>query len=296
VDALSPDRRFGLTVIAFVGSVFSPYYAWSGRGAPENHCALNVALYGPGGATAWAMTERGARALHRDAGALAIGPSALSWDGEGLTIRVEEISAPAPPSPSLLQPVRGVVRVRPADVNREAFTLDAAERHVWRPIAPRADVEVAFDDPSVAWRGEGYFDTNEGVEPLEEAFADWDWSRAHLRRDTAVLYDLRRRDGSDLSLALRFDAAGRARPVEPPPRIALPSTVWRVARRSRADAGAPVAVRGTWEDTPFYARSEIDTRLFGEPARAVHESLSLSRLRSPWVRALLPFRMPRALG
>jgi len=31
-----------------VGSVFSPYYAWaqrSGPADPENHCALNVALY-----------------------------------------------------------------------------------------------------------------------------------------------------------------------------------------------------------------------------------------------------------
>ena len=30
VDALSDDGRHGLTIIAFVGSVFSPYYAWSG--------------------------------------------------------------------------------------------------------------------------------------------------------------------------------------------------------------------------------------------------------------------------
>ena len=31
VDAFSDDGRFGLTLIAFVGSVFSPYYAWRGR-------------------------------------------------------------------------------------------------------------------------------------------------------------------------------------------------------------------------------------------------------------------------
>ena len=36
----------GLTIIAFVGSVFSPYYHWSGRAEPENHVAINVALYG----------------------------------------------------------------------------------------------------------------------------------------------------------------------------------------------------------------------------------------------------------
>jgi carotenoid 1,2-hydratase len=27
--------------------VFSPYYKKSGRGDPLDHCALNVALYGP---------------------------------------------------------------------------------------------------------------------------------------------------------------------------------------------------------------------------------------------------------
>ena len=52
VDALSDDGQHGLTLIAFIGSVFSPYYAWArrrGPADPQNHCALNVALYGPGG-------------------------------------------------------------------------------------------------------------------------------------------------------------------------------------------------------------------------------------------------------
>jgi len=31
VDALSADGRFGLSIIAFVGSVFSPYYALARR-------------------------------------------------------------------------------------------------------------------------------------------------------------------------------------------------------------------------------------------------------------------------
>jgi len=46
VDAISDDRRHGLTIIAFVGSVFSPYCAWSGRADPLNHCAVAIALYG----------------------------------------------------------------------------------------------------------------------------------------------------------------------------------------------------------------------------------------------------------
>ena len=49
IDAFSDDYQYGLTIIAFIGSVFSPYYAWSrarGHGDPYNHCALNVSLYG----------------------------------------------------------------------------------------------------------------------------------------------------------------------------------------------------------------------------------------------------------
>ena len=49
----------------------------------------------------------------------------------------------------------------------------------------------------------------------------------------------------------------------------------------------------TLEDTPFYARSLLDTHLLGQAAVAVHESLSLARFRSGWVQAMLPFRMPR---
>ena len=47
VDAISDDGQHGLTIIAFLGSVFSPYYKRSGRGDPLNHSSLNVALYWP---------------------------------------------------------------------------------------------------------------------------------------------------------------------------------------------------------------------------------------------------------
>ena len=74
-DATGPDGgRFGLTVIAFIGSVFSPYYKASGRSAPENHISLNVALYGPRGRR-WTMTERVLIAPKRIAVALRLKPT-----------------------------------------------------------------------------------------------------------------------------------------------------------------------------------------------------------------------------
>ena len=101
------------------------------------------------------------------------------------------------------------------------------------------------------------------------------------------------RDDSAFALALRFDAQGRAEAGTAPPAAALPPTGWRVARATRADAGASPGIVRTWEDSPFYARSTVATRLFGEDVLAVHESLSLDRFRLPIVKAMLSFRTPR---
>ena len=266
--------------------MFSPYYAWSGRAAPENHVAVNVALYAPG-AKRWAMTERGRRALDRGPGHLTIGPSMLRWDGDTLVATLDEVAAPIPAR------LRGTVRLTPEVTAPASFALDPGGRHRWRPIAPRARVEVAMTAPDVCWSGTGYLDSNAGDEPLEAGFADWDWSRAHLRSDTVVLYDGVRRDGSAFELALRIAADGSVESIAAPPRVRLPTSGWRMARGTRADAGHVARVTRTWEDSPFYVRSALATRLLGEDCAAVHESLSLDRFRMPLVRAMLPFRMPR---
>ncbi|WP_342450124.1 carotenoid 1,2-hydratase [Thiorhodococcus minor] len=273
-----------------MGSVFSPYYAWSrqrGDADPLNHCALNVALYGRRGKR-WAMTERGRNELERTADSLTIGPSTLHWEGDALVIDIDEIGAPIPSR------LRGQVRVYPAAVNGRDFALDSAERHRWWPIAPISRVEANFDNPKLSWSGAGYLDSNRGSEPLEQAFQGWDWSRAELKDSAAILYDTRARDAQGASLALRFDAQGRAEDFEPPPRVPLPTTsVWRIGRGTQCEPGHEAKVIDTLEDTPFYARSVVETRLLGQKAHSVHESLCLDRFSSGWVKVLLPFRMPR---
>lgn len=268
--------------------MFSPYYKLSGRGRPENHCAINVALNGPRSG-AWAMTERSASRVQRSAQEFVVGPSALEWNGETLTITLDEISAPLP------YRVRGTVRVTPSMLGTTAFALDPEARHRWHPVAPRAHVEVAMSHPGVRWSGPGYFDSNFGDESLEAGFEDWHWSRAHLSKDVAVLYEGRRRNGAPFDLALRMDRQGNWQDVEPPPAARLPRTGWMVNRATRADAGFTPRVLKTWIDAPFYARSMLETRLYGEQVRAVHESLSLNRFRSPVVQTMLPYRMPRAV-
>jgi len=286
VDAISADGRFGLTIIGFVGSVFSPYYAAAGRRDPREHVAINAALYGPKGRR-WAMTERGGASLRQARDSFTVGPSRMIWGAEGLTIHIDEVCAPIP------RPLRGAVRLRPQVLNGESVPLDPAGRHVWRPIAPHAEVEVEFENPRVAWRGAGYFDTNQGAESLEAGFSYWHWSRAHMGAETAILYEVERRDGSSEAHALWFDSRGRLDRRAVPKPVRLPNTVWGLRRDTRADGPDAAKVLATWEDGPFYARSKLSARLFGQEALAVHEALDLNRFRARWVHKLLPVRMPR---
>ncbi|KAB1070435.1 carotenoid 1,2-hydratase [Methylobacterium planeticum] len=282
---MSRDGSQGLTLIAFVGSVFSPYYAWDTARDPLDHCALNVVLYGRPGR--FCMTERGRAALSRDAAGIRIGPSAMEWDGTDLVVRIDEVTAPIPGR------VRGTVRLRPPGFTRGPFTLDAGGAHRWWPMAPSCPVEVQLDEPGTHWTGTAYFDTNHGDEALEDAFTSWTWCRADLSDGAAILYDVRRRDGSGQNLSLRFDRTGARREIRPPLAAALPPTrLWRIPRSTRSDDGTARVLR-TFEDTPFYSRSLLSATLGGEAVRPVHESLSLDRFRNPLVRLMLPFRMPR---
>jgi len=276
-------------LIAFIGSVFSPYYARArqrGSADPENHCALNVALYGPAG-DRWALTERGRTSLARDATHLSIGPSALEWNGAALEVTINEVTSPLPSR------IRGKVRLHAEALAGLGLALDARGRHEWTPIAPCARVEVELESPGLRWNGSGYFDANAGREPLEEGFRGWTWARAGSGREAAVIYDVERRDGSSQALALQFDCHGAVDTFPAPAPTALESTRWwQIPRQVRSEGGQAEIVR-TLEDTPFYARSLVRSTLCGRPQICVHESLSLDRFSRPWVRALLPFRMPR---
>ena len=235
------------------------------------------------------MTERGRGSVQRDASHLAIGPSALAWDGDALTVDINEVAVPLPAR------IRGQVRVHPAALTDHTVLLDAEGRHRWTPLAPHVRVEVVLERPALRWAGTGYFDTNAGDGPLEDAFTRWDWSRAPLRDGTAILYDVARRDGGATAVALRIGHSGAVEAFDPPPPVPLPRTHWRVARATRADADGLASVARTLEDTPFYARSVLRTQLLGERTEAMHESLALDRFAAPWVQAMLPFRIPRAL-
>jgi carotenoid 1,2-hydratase len=234
------------------------------------------------------MTERGQASVRREAQQFVIGPSSVEWLNDGLTIRIDERNVPWPGR------VRGTVRVHPKGLTQFVAPLDDAGRHRWGPIAPCARVELDLNQPALRWQGEGYLDSNEGDEPIDRPFVDWDWSRGSLNDgSTGVIYDVRQKQGAERVIACRFKPSGEAEPFEPPPRQLLPRTLWRIGRAMRSDAGVPPRVAQTLEDTPFYARSLVESSLLGQRVVSVHETLNLPRLTSPIVQAMLPWRMPR---
>jgi carotenoid 1,2-hydratase len=297
IDALSDDGRHGLTIIVFIGSVFSPYYAAARREGivdPRNHVCFNAVLYRPGGKR-WAMTERSHSALATAEQDIVIGPSGMHWEGDRVVFSIEEMTVPIP------RRLRGTVTLHLEQVFGEDFTIDERGHHWWWPISPACRVEVEMQQPSLSWRGHGYFDSNRGIEPLETGFRDWDWSRADLGDgESLVLYHSRMRAPLEIperALSLRFCRDGRIERLPFPPAARLATTpIWRIRRETRADEGQSARVLKTFEDTPFYARSMLETTLLGRRVPAVHESLNLDRFSSRWVQFLLKFRMPRVVG
>ena len=72
------DFYKAISIIGFIGSVFSPWYYWSKRKDPQNHVCINVAMYGKG--WRWTMTERGKQKLKRT-------QNTLKWDQDGRRFR-----------------------------------------------------------------------------------------------------------------------------------------------------------------------------------------------------------------
>ncbi|MHA7874919.1 carotenoid 1,2-hydratase [Roseivivax sp.] len=280
----SGDRA--ISIIAFIGSVFSPWYRWSGRRDPENHVCMNVATYGRGGR--FTMTDRGRAALRQEDQRITIGPSSLSWNGKTLVAEIDEMAAP----PQFGR-VRGLIRLTPSAITSCELPLTPDGAHIWRPFAPVARIEVDMEAPGWQWDGHGYFDANFGTRALEEDFSYWTWGRYPTRSGATCFYDATRHDGTEITQAAHFDRAGQVHPIEAPPRARVAPSRWRVKRETRGDAGARPHQVMSLLDAPFYSRAMLRTSLDGEPAVGVHEALDLRRFASPWLKPMIALRVPR---
>jgi carotenoid 1,2-hydratase len=286
---VSDDGRRALSLIAMLGSVFSPFYfAARARGAadPLDFSAMNVALYTERG-DRWVLTERSRRAVARSEGELALGPSRMRWEGSSLVIDLEERTAPLP------RRLAGRIVLHPEVTAGDTVHLDAAGRHRWVPISPLARAEVTLTHPAIRFSGAAYLDSNGGDEPLEDAFSGWTWARVAGRGGAAITYDVDRRDGSRLLVTRGFGRGGREERGFAVETVDVAPTMWRMRRAIHADPGARPRALRTLEDTPFYARTLVETRLRGEHAEGTHETLSLDRFRTRPVQFMLPYRMRR---
>jgi carotenoid 1,2-hydratase len=275
-------------VIGFIGSVFSPWYAWSGRRDPQNHACINVATYGPGGR--FTMTDRGRAALTQSRDTLQVGPSAMHWTGRELVITVDEIS-----SPPLISRVRGTITLTPRAITGAEVALTPDNRHLWRPFAPIARIDVDLTQGH-RWQGHGYFDANFGTAALEADFQYWTWGRFPLRDRAVCFYDATRMDGSTLALGVEVMPDGAVRQITPPPLAPLKRTNWLLKRETRADQGTKPRQVMAMLDAPFYSRSVVETTIDGECSHGVHEALDLTRFRKPWLKPMLAVRVPRRAG
>ena len=273
--------------------MFSPWYRWSGRKNPADHCCINVVTYGRGGR--WTMTDRGEAALRLSPDEMRVGPSRIAWQGDRLVVDFDEATLPHPGR------LRGRVTVHPAAISTVELPLSPDGAHVWRPFAPVSRVSVEIDRKGWTWDGHGYFDANFGTAALEDDFRYWTWGRFPTRAGTAdegavCFYDATRRDGSTLGVGVLFDHAGNARAIQPPPRAPFARSLWAVRRETRADAGYKPRQVKAMLDAPFYTRSAVRTSFAGEETVGVHEALDLDRFASPWLKPMLAVKVPRRRG
>jgi carotenoid 1,2-hydratase len=275
-------------VIGFIGSVFSPWYRWSGRKSPQNHCCINVVTSGLNGR--FTMTDRGRAALRQSRDTLQVGPSRMHWTGHELVIDIDEWGAPP-----MVTPVRGRIVVTPRAVTGMEALLTPDGRHLWRPFAPMSDIDVQLSQGH-SWQGHGYFDANFGTRALEDDFQFWTWGRFPLRDRTVCFYDAVRRDGSALELGVEALPDGTLREVAAPPVTGFRRSAWAVRRETRADPGTVPRQRLSLLDAPFYSRALVETQVDGETSLGMHEALDLTRFRSPLLKPMLAVRVPRRAG
>lgn len=333
VEVHDDEHRFGLTLILFVGSVFSPSYAARLRRGERvtglDVPAVNLAVYTrregasrPSSPLAWVMNEHAPSSLRTDENTVRLGQSALRYlpDG-GLRIEIDEhttrffgragvrltgtltIGAPPSPCPALAigEDSRGAA-------------------HVWQPLCPcsPAAVELDIGGQRVAFRGTAYCDRNYGAGRLEDAFSRWGWAHgfatdASGARAAVMLYDASRRDGTRRRIAIRFGECEHGSPITVTQSLegAAPEAeegggfFWlRVPQRF--SAGGYTCERspdGRLLDAPFYARFAARIRMGDVPAsvpepvyEGVGEYLDLDRFRRRPIQHLLRYKTRRVTG
>ena len=289
IDGVEPNTGQAVSIIAFIGSVFSPWYKWSGRKKPQNNVCLNIATYGKKGR--FAMTDRGDSALIQEAHKLTIGPSSLTWDQteKKLVIEIDEIS-----SLPFISKLKGTITLKPTGITDVELPLTKEGTHVWRPFAPTAEIDVDLNKPEWQWTGHGYFDANFGTRALEQDFDYWTWGRFPLKTGTSCFYDLELRNNEQYQFGFHFERDGIPSDItDAPKNKRFSRSLWGIRRETRCDKEYKPRQEKSLLDAPFYSRATVSTRIKGIKTIGVFEALDLRRFRNPLLMFMLAVRVPR---
>ena len=282
------EGRYGLTLIVFAGSVFSPHYAQRlHQGHADcglDHPAVHFALYErePGKPSLsrqrlWVMNEYPRAAFVSDASQIRVARTVLRYRPDGVDVEIDEDSTRFFGKPG--ERVRVRLRIdTPLHIGTTVppFPLGEnarGEAHFWQPIAPAAtaEVELSCGALSLRFSGHAYCDRNCGSGRLEDTFRRWSWAHGVTEAQNPaalVLYQAQRWDGSVLALAVRY-------PAQPSSCADGGAQIWRDEGRGwgGSDGGradylwlrvpprfvlgdyqAERIAKGRLEDAPFYAR------------------------------------------
>ncbi len=315
---MSDDQDFALTVIGFVGHVFSPSYYRARQpdllkdhidrvAIPEQFCAFNFALHALtprgeqrlGAKELWSLSEYSDKRsqswrdrVHREEDCLTLGGSNFKYTQEGLSIKISERSKPF--FQHMPSHIEGEIKVTFGDQFKRTLSLDQSGHHHWMGVSPTSRITVELDHPALSFTGHAYHDSNWGDDSLESAFQSWTWSRAEVEGGTLVMYDAVEKNSPPCHRALLYHRGGEITELSDFDSFDLPHGFWGVQRPTRVDRGSSGAkVIKNLVDSPFYTRDVIQTRVCQQETYAIHESLDLTRFESPWVRFLIPFRIRR---
>lgn len=318
VEAHDTDNRYGLTLILFAGSVFSPFYAERLRlGEPargHEHPAVNLAFYerSPGASRPatqrlWAMNEYRPSALSMGERRIAIGDSFIEYADDGSArIELHEDTTRFFGDPG--QRVDATLRITAQNPTEPPLLLGenaSREAHFWQPlvVAGDAEVELSYGERRIRFSGRAYADRNFGSGRLENTFTRWSWAHGIAEspdtRRALLLYRAERRDCGVTGLRVAYHDVRQPRDVRSDTR----SSSSAPSLRQRGFLWLPVPTRvtvddvrcereldGRLEDAPFYARYLARLRDTSGSYLGVGEYLDLERFRRRAVQELLTFK------
>lgn len=273
--------EYSAVAIFMVGAVFSPRHSVAARRgeSPLDYCAVNFALYGPGGSLCWAFSEyAGAQRSERR---LTIGSSTLELKADG-SVEAHVVER----TPWWGKLLEAQLTLSPLAPPHAELQLSPGTPHHWQPLMPRASavLHVRAPEVSVDARGLGYLDTNRGDEALGGSMPGWRWMRAHGEHQTRILYEP---PGTAAIEVVARDGATHAWRTDAPA-APLRRNLWGLPVPASLDAlaSAPVGPVRQLESSPFYGRLEAS----GAGTHALCEVADFQRFHRPHIRWMARWR------